>query len=118
LFEQANAARLAGRASEAAAAFDELRLRHPTDTRAGYAAFMLGRIRLNSLDDANGAVEAFTFALAHPGGGFFREDAEARRVEALAKAGRTLECCQARDRFLASHPGAVRAALVAKQCDP
>lgn len=116
LFDRANAERLAGHAREAAAAFDQLRQRYPDDSRAGYAAFMLGRIRLDSLADANGAAEAFAFAIAHPGGGFFLEDAEARRVEALAKAGRASECRAARDQFLASHPQAVRAAFVAQRC--
>jgi FecR protein len=116
LFDRANAERLAGHAREAAAAFDELRRSYPNDSRAGYAAFMLGRIRLDSLADANGAAEAFAFAIAHPGGGYFLEDAEARRVEALAKAGRAGECRAARDQFLVNHPQAVRAAFVAQLC--
>jgi TolA-binding protein len=118
LFARADAERLAGHAREAAAAFDELRRRYPTDARAGYAAFMLGRIRLDSLSDARGAEEAFAFAIAHPGGGFFLEDAEARRVEALAKAGRANECQAARQQFLARYPRAVRAPLVAQLCRP
>ena len=117
LFERADAERLAGNAPAAAAAFDELRRRHPGDARAGYAAFMLGRIRLDTLADPGGAVEAFEFAIAHPGSGFFLEDAAARRVEALAKAGRTRECAQARAQFLAQHPKAVRAPLVRQLCN-
>jgi len=116
LFERADAERLAGRSREAAAAFDELRRRYPADARAGYAAFMLGRIRLDSLHDPIGAAEAFAFAIAHPGGGFFLEDAKARRVEALDAAGPSSECRQARDRFLAEHPQALRAPSVAKLC--
>jgi hypothetical protein len=74
------------------------------------------RSRLDTLADAGGAVEAFEFAIAHPGGGFFLEDAGARRVEALAKAGRQNECQAAREQFLASYPRAVRAAFVAQLC--
>jgi hypothetical protein len=77
---------------------------------------MLGRIRLDTLADASGAAEAFAFAIAHPGGGFFLEDAEARRVEALAKAGRENECRAARAQFLARYPQAVRAPFVAQPC--
>jgi ferric-dicitrate binding protein FerR (iron transport regulator) len=117
LFERADAERLAGRSREAAAAFDELRRRYPTDARAGYAAFMLGRIRLDSLRDPGGAADAFAFAIAHPGGGFFMEDAQARRVEALDAAGRARECREARERFLAEFPRAVRAPFVAKLCE-
>jgi ferric-dicitrate binding protein FerR (iron transport regulator) len=116
LFEQADAARLLGRSQRAAAAFDELRRRYPTDARAGYAAFMLGRIRLDALDDAEGAAEAFAFAIAHPAGGFFLEDARARQVEALDRAGRRDECRAAREQFLKEHPGALRADSVAQLC--
>jgi ferric-dicitrate binding protein FerR (iron transport regulator) len=116
LFERADAERLAGHAREAAAAFDELRRRFPSDARAGYAAFMLGRIRLDTLGDPSGAAEALAFAIAHPGGGFFLEDAEARRVEALAQAGRANECQAARAQFLSRYPQALRAPFVAKLC--
>jgi transmembrane sensor len=116
LFERADGERLAGHAQQAAAAFDELRRRYPEDARAGYAAFMLGRIQLDSLGDPNAAADAFAFAIAHPGGGFFLEDAQARRVEALSKAGRSEECRRERDQFLARHSQALRAAFVAKLC--
>jgi len=116
LFERADGERLAGHAVQAAAAFDELRRRYPDDARAGYAAFMLGRIQLDSLGDPKAAADAFAFAIAHPSGGFFLEDAEARRVEALSRARRTEECRRERDQFLARHPQALRAALVARLC--
>jgi len=117
LFERANTARLAGNAREAAAAFDQLRRHYPSDARAGYAAFMLGRLELDTLAAPDAAVDAFSFALAHPGSGFFREDAQARLVESLARAGRDAECRQAQRRFLADHPQSAQAGLVAKQCD-
>lgn len=124
LFERADAERLAGRSRQAAEAFDELRRHYPNDTRAGYAAFMLGRIRLDSLGDPGGAAEAFEFALAHAardgsaaGSGFFLEDAAARHVEALDGAGRREECRAARERFSRSFPRAVRAALVKQLCE-
>ncbi len=117
LFERADAERVAGRARQAAASFDELRRRYPTDPRAGYAAFMLGRIRLDSLADPSGAAEAFQFAIAHPGSGYFLEDAAARRVEALARTGQAGECRKARESFLREYPQAARAPVVAQLCD-
>jgi ferric-dicitrate binding protein FerR (iron transport regulator) len=116
LFERANAERLAGHSREAAVAFDELRRRFPKDALAGYAAFMLGRIRLDSLGDPNGAVEAFTFALGTARDGFYLEDARVRLVEALGKAGRSEECRRERDRFLEEHTGSVRAQSVVDLC--
>jgi TolA-binding protein len=116
LLARASDARVAGKASEAAAALAELIRRYPRDERAGYAAFMLGRVRLDSLGNPKAAAEAFSFAIAHPGSGFFPEDAEARLVEALSKAGQRAECEQARARFLAKYPRAARAASIEREC--
>src|SRR5690606_15051332 len=91
LLARASEARAAGQTKDAAAALEQLRREHPQDERAGYAAFLLGRIQLDALGDARGAVESFGFAVAHPGSGFFVEDAEARLIEALARAGRSTE---------------------------
>jgi len=117
LFEQADAARLAGRPADAASALDQLRQRYPRDPRAGYAAFELGRIRLESLHDPRGAADAFAFALAHPGPGFFRDDAQAGRIAALAAAGDKAACVRARDAFLAKQPNSAQAPRVAKLCE-
>jgi TolA-binding protein len=117
LLERASAARQAGDLPRAVAALERLVREFPRDERAGYAAFLLGRIQLDSLGDARAAVESLSFAVAHPGSGFFPEDADARRVEALARAGRQAECREARDRFLASYPGAARAASIRRACD-
>lgn len=116
LLARASAARQAGKLPEAVAALERLLRQHPKDERAGYAAFLLGRIQLDTLGDARAAVESFSFAVAHPGSGFFLEDAEARRVEALAKAGQMAECAAARDRFLAKYPSAARAASIRDAC--
>jgi outer membrane protein assembly factor BamD (BamD/ComL family) len=116
LLARASAARQAGKLPEAVAALERLLRQHPNDERAGCAAFLLGRIQLDTLGDARAAVESFSFAAAHPGSGFFPEDAEARRVEALAKAGQMTECAAARDRFLAKYPSAARAASIRGAC--
>jgi TolA-binding protein len=103
LFERGAAARLAGDSVAAAAAYDRLRRKFPHDERAGLAAFELGRIRLDALNDARGAAEAFRFTLARPSVGVFPEDAEAGLVKALARMD-DRACAQARASFLHRHP--------------
>jgi TolA-binding protein len=117
LFERGAEARLQGRARDAAEAFDRMRRRYPQDSRSGYAAFQLGRIRLDTLGDARGAAEAFQFALAHPGPGFFLEDAQARLVEAWARAKNAAACRQARAGYLALYPKGAHTSRVERQCD-
>jgi hypothetical protein len=117
LFELADEARLAGAPRDAARAFDRLRHRYRTDPRAGLAAFQLGRLRLD-LGDATGAAEALTDALALGKRAPFREDAEARLVEALDAAGPSAagRCAAARAAYLAAYPRGVHAAGVARRC--
>lgn len=116
LLEAADAARVAGRSREAAALLDELRRRHRGDVRAGLAAFQLGRMRLDTLNDPAGAVEAFDDTIALAPNAPFREDAEARRVEALARA-RDPRCREAKDAYLARYPNGVHVAEVTARCE-
>jgi hypothetical protein len=116
IFSRAQSARLAGRAAEAARAFDDLRLHHRTDARAGLAAFELGRIRLDDLADPAGAADAFQDAIALSPGASYREDAEARRVEALDSLHDGARCITARDAYLARYPSGVFRAAVARRC--
>jgi hypothetical protein len=115
LLQAANDARLAGHPREAATAFDSLRHRYRGDVRAGLAAFELGRLRLDSLGDPSGAAEALADSIALAPGATFREDAEARLVEALDRAhdGR---CAAARKGYLVRFPGGLHAASVAARC--
>jgi hypothetical protein len=115
LLETAERARLGGKARAAASALDTLRRRFRRDPRAALAAFELGRLRLDSLGDAAGADEAFRDAIALAPQGPLREDAEARRVEALA-AERSPECATARSAFLTRYPRSVHAAVVSGTC--
>jgi len=117
LLEAADAARVAGRSRDAAALLDILRRRHRSDSRAGLAAFELGRLRLDALGDPAGAVEAFDDALALAPSATFADDAEARRVEALERA-RDPRCRGARDAFLARHPKSVHVVEVTARCAP
>jgi hypothetical protein len=115
LMEDADDARIGGRPRDAAAALDQLRRTYRTDPRAGIAAFELGRLRLDALDDPKGAVEALDDALLLAPNASFREDAEARRVEALERT-HDPRCATARDAYAAQHPNGVHAADVAKRC--
>ena len=115
LLEIAERQRLAGNPRAAASALDALRRRHRGDPRAALAAFELGRLRLDALGDAHGAVEAMTDSIALAPNGPLREDAEARRVEAL-EIDHAPECAAARDAFLARYPRGVHRAVVAARC--
>lgn len=116
LFERADAARLAGRTAEAVHAFEMLIRKYPEDSRAALGAFELGRIRLQSLDDPQAALDALSFATAHGAGLPFLEDAEAARIDAVARLGQTALCRSMRDAFLSAHPASPLAKRVAKAC--
>ncbi len=117
LFARAQRARAAGRTAEARAAFAELRRRYPDDPRAPLAAFELGRMQIDADEDPGKAAELFDEALKHsPEGSTQREDAEARRVEALARAGDRAACAAARDAYLKRYPKGVHRARVAQAC--
>lgn len=118
LLESANAARLAGDARLAAGRYDTLRKNYRKDSRAGLAAFELGRIRLDSLGDAPGAVEAFDDAIALSPDASFREDVEARRVDALDAAGNRARCLAEQTAYLSRYPNGVHAKVVSARCRP
>lgn len=104
LFDDAQHARADGRPRDAARAFDRLRHAFRHDRRASLAAFELGRLRLDALGDPRGAEDAFRDAMALGSSSPFREDAEARHVESLARMGDTSRCTSARDAYLARWP--------------
>jgi transmembrane sensor len=104
LFDDAQRARADGRSDDAARAFDRLRRTFPHDPRSALAAFELGRLRLDVLGDPRGAEEALRDAIALGPSSPFREDAEARRVEALWRMGDSSTCASARAAYLARWP--------------
>jgi predicted negative regulator of RcsB-dependent stress response len=86
--QEADAARAAGR-PEIAAALLERALREGGDaTQRAIAAFSLGRLELEVLDRPAAAAEHFAAVVAHGAPRALVEDAQARRVEALVRAGR------------------------------
>jgi FecR protein len=116
LFEQANVARRAGRVTESARLFAELVERHARDHRAALAAFELGRMRMDSLGDVSGAIDALERALKLDAHRAFAEDALARLVLAHEALGDRASCTRARARYLARYPEGVHAQHIALRC--
>jgi len=81
----ADAARLSGHPAEAVPYLERVLRGHAHDPRAGLAAFTLGRVLLDELGRPSEADDAF--ALARSSGGPLAEDALAREVEAVSRAG-------------------------------
>jgi TolA-binding protein len=116
LFSRASLARRAGRMRDAADGYAELLSRFPSDARAGLSAFELGRIRMDALGDADGAIRALEEALRTGGTASFHEDALARIVIASDALGRRQACRDARARYLARHPNGVHAQVLSARC--
>jgi transmembrane sensor len=118
LFEQARVEWRAGKMEEAARTYQALLATHPRDPRAGLAAFELGRLRMDRLNDMPGAVQALEQAVALAPGAELREDALARLVAASAAAHDGARCARARSRYLTEYPSGVHHRTVsAAACD-
>jgi transmembrane sensor len=118
LFEQARAARNERRYREAAERYAELLRHFPRDGRAGVAALELGRLRLDALGDAAGAIAPLKRASSSAPGESLREDATARLVEAYESTGQLGACRAMRARYLEQFPEGVHAAAVMRRCGP
>lgn len=116
-FDAARTARRDGSARDAAELYDRFLREFPRDERAGLAAFELGRLRMDSLSDPNGAAESFRRALELAPRSPFAEDARARLVRAHARAGDDAECERARARYLALHPEGRHVEAMRQACD-
>jgi transmembrane sensor len=116
LLARATDARSKGKPRDAAVALDTLRKRYRSDARAGLAAFELGRVRMDALADPAGAAEAFADAIALAPSAPFREDAEARRVEALDALPDRSRCEHARDAYLTRYPSGLHTKQIALRC--
>ena len=115
LFEQAGAARRGGDDAEAARLYAELLDRFPRDSHAGLASFELGRLRMDALGDARGAIAPLRRA-ASLRGTSFREDAMARLARAYDAAGDDAACARARDAYLAEFAEGVHATALSRSC--
>jgi len=105
LLALADLARLSGHPAEAAPLLERVVEAHPRDARAAIAAFTLGRIAFDDLHQPARAATAFARAL--DAGGLPRgleEDAFARLVEALLRAGDRAAAEAAAQRYRAQFP--------------
>jgi hypothetical protein len=117
LMERANWARRMGQAREAAAAYEELLERFPHDRQAGLVAFELGRLRMDSLKDLDGAAVALERAALASSGSAFREEALARLTQVYSELGRPAECGRAKARYVNSYPDGAHKDAVAARCN-
>ncbi len=85
---------------------------HPGDSRAGLAAFTLGRVYLDQLGRPHQAAEAFARARRMAPGGALAEDALAREVEARARGGDASGAQRLAKIYVTQYPSGRRAASV------
>lgn len=116
LFAHASVARRAGLMQEAADDYADLLAHYPRDARAAVSAFELGRIRMDALDDARGAAQAFSDALRLSRKAQFREDALARLAIAQDALGDRGACRNTRERYLSEFAAGVHAVSLAALC--
>ena len=117
LLEQAQERWRAGRMTEAAALYEQVLARHPTDARAALAALELGRIQMDHLRDLPGAIVSLERALRLAPHAAFHEDALARLAQANARLGRKAECRRARDAYVRQYAQGIHVTLVSKLCE-
>lgn len=87
-FSAADAARAAGRFEEAAQLFAEVMQESPNEPRGALAAFSLAKLELEHLRRPERAAETFAWVVERGAPRGLVEDAQARRIEALWRAGR------------------------------
>jgi hypothetical protein len=116
LLERAARARAQGKSAAARAALMELRARYPNDARAPLAAFELARLDQDEGADPSASEKLLAEAIEKaPPGSALREDAEARRIEALS-AKNPDACRAARREFLSRYPTSIHRARVLRAC--
>lgn len=116
LLEKGRIARREGNPRAAAQAYQQLLTQYPQDSRAGLAAFELGRLRMDRLGDLKGAIAALNQAIQLAPGTNVREDAMARLVDAYDRMGSADSCASAQRAYLTAFPSGVHAATVRLRC--
>lgn len=104
LFALADVARFSGHPQEAVGPLSQVVQRG--GAQAALAAFTLGRVRMDQLGDPAAAALDFERAVALGVGGGLREDAQVRRVEALARAGQGERAAEAARALVEQSPSA------------
>jgi transmembrane sensor len=104
LMDAADAARLSGHSEAAVAYLRKVLGDHRAAPVAPLAAFTLGRVLLERLGQPSEAADAFAIARTIAPQGSLAQDALAREVEALSKAGRPHEAYQRAQQYVESYP--------------
>jgi transmembrane sensor len=108
LLTLADVARLSGHPRHAVAPLERVMSAHAEDSRAGLAAFMLGRLWLDSLGNPRPAIFPLERALSLKLPASLAEDAEARLVEAYARAGNALQARALAEEYRSRFPAGRR----------
>lgn len=104
----ADVARLTGHPKVASSWLREVTTHHPSSRLAPLAAFTRGRLLLERLGDPGEAARAFATARTLAPEGPLAEDALAREVEALSKAGKAVEAHELASRYIELYPNGQR----------
>jgi transmembrane sensor len=104
----ADVARQSGHPQQAAQLLEQAMREHPKDSRAGLAAFTLGRLELETLGKPARAAQAFARVIALGEPRSLQEDAHARLVQAHARAGAWEEAREAAARYEQLYPQGYR----------
>jgi transmembrane sensor len=104
----ADVARLSGHSGQAVGPLQQVVSQHAGDPRAPLAAFTLGRVLLDELGRPGQAAGAFAKARRLAPGGALAQDALAREVESLAKAGQAVAARERALEYVQSYPNGLR----------
>jgi transmembrane sensor len=108
LMDAADAARLSGHAETAVRYLTRVARSHRKSKVAPLAAFTLGRVYLEELGQPDRAAEAFALAQELAPAGSMAQDALAREVEALSKAGNAQQAFVRAQKYLSRYPNGRR----------
>lgn len=104
----ADVARLSGHSAQAVGPLQRVVSNHPGDPRAPLAAFTLGRVLLDELGRPGQAAGAFASARRLAPGGALAQDALAREVESLSKAGQAVAARERALEYVKHYPNGIR----------
>lgn len=108
----ADVARLSGHPAEAVVPLRRVVFEHPRDPSAPVAAFTLGRVEFDALEDPADAADAFARAIALGVPEGLAEDAYVRLVEARSKAGDAVGAREAAAQYMQRFPAGSRTATL------
>ncbi|MEM7676759.1 MAG: FecR domain-containing protein [Myxococcota bacterium] len=104
IFLRAQTLRAKGRIEAAVRAYQRMLNVFPNDSRAPLAAMEIGRLKMDALQDYEGAIHALERAAYHSVDSPLREDAMARIVRAYDRLSRRSDCERAQNAYLEAFP--------------